>query len=587
MTIFAALTRAYEHLAADPDRGAELPRIGYSAEKIGFLIALNPDGSPADRPHDLRQERGRKLLPRLMNVPQPPKRASGIAPVLLWDKTAYSLGVTASANHRTAKEHAAFKAAHETWLAGTTDAGLQALLHFLRQWQPTDFQRLDWPAEMLDANIIFCLESDRLKRINLHDRPAAQALVAALRGGSDAPQGHCLVSGRHGPIARLHSSIKNVWGAQSAGASIVSFNKDAFTSYGHEQGMNAPVSETVAFAYTTILNHFLASNSNRIQIGDASTVFWAEAKQPESEQFAEEAFSLGLGGVDETAAAKPVGVLLQQLRAGHRLSDLRPDLVQGVRFYVLGLAPNASRLSVRFWIEDDFGVITDRYQRYLQETAIEPAPPGAIPGLWRYLLEAAVLAKRENIPPNLAGDWLRAILAGTRYPDTLQASMLMRLRADGDVNALRVAVLRAHLIRNRDMEVPVALDPECLLPGYLLGRLFAVYERIQSASLGGGVNATIKDRFYASAAAQPRKVFALLDRSVAPHLTKNGKRSAGLRINLEKDVAEIMDRLQPGADPFPATMPSDQQALFALGYYHQRSEYFRKKDTADSQEEAA
>lgn len=587
MTIFAALTRAYEHLATDPDRGAALPRIGYSAEKIGFLIALNPDGSPAGPPHDLRQEQGRKLLPRLMNVPQSVKRTSDIAPNLLWDKSSYVLGITATGKDRTGEEHAAFKAAHEAWLADSSDAGLLAVLHFLRQWQPADFQRLDWPAEMLDANIIFCLETDRLRRINLHDRPAAQALVAALRAGSDAPQGRCLVSGQRGPIARLHSPIKNVWGAQSSGASIVSFNLDAFTSYGHKQGMNAPVSEAVNFAYTTILNHFLASSSNRIQIGDASTVFWAEAAQPEAEQFAEEIFGTGLGGVDETAAAKPVGMLLQQLRAGRRLSDLRPDLVQSVRFYVLGLAPNASRLSVRFWIEDDFGMIADRYQRYLRETAIEPPPPGAIPGLWRYLLEAAVLGKRENIPPNLAGDWLRAILAGTRYPDTLQASMLMRLRADGDVNALRVAVLRAHLIRNRDMEVPVALDPECLLPGYLLGRLFAVYERIQGASLGGGVNATIKDRFYAAAAAQPRKVFALLDRSVAPHLTKIGKRSTGLRINLEKDVAEIMDRLQPGADPFPATMPSDQQALFALGYYHQRSEYFRKKDIATNQEETA
>lgn len=589
MSIFAALADAYEHMAENPALAGQIPRPGYSAQKIDFLIALLPDGSVAGAPHDMRQMQGKKLLPRLMNVPQPTKRTSGIAPNLLWDKSSYVLAVTANGKGRTAEEHAGFKDAHEKWLAGSDDAGLMALLHFLRRWQPEDFVRLGWPTEMLDGNIIFGLESERLQHVYLHDRPAAKALMARLQAGSEAVEGLCLVSGQRGPIARLHPSIKNVWGAQSAGASIVSFNLEAFTSYGHLQGMNAPVSEAMAFAYTTALNHFLASDSNRIQIGDASTVFWAQADMPQQEQAAEELMLAGMGGIDEQAAARPVGVLLQQLRAGRQLREIRPDLVQGVRFFVLGLAPNAARLSVRFWVQDDFAVIAERYQRYLRETAIEPPPRDVIPGLWRYLIETAVLGKRENIPPNLAGEWLRAILSGSRYPDTLQASVLMRLRADGDVNALRVAILRAHLIRNRNMEVPVALDPDCLLPGYLLGRLFAVYERIQRASLGGGVNATIKDRFYAAAAAQPGKVFPSLANIAVHHLAKIGKNNAGWRTNLQNDVADIMDRFQPGADPFPATMPRDQQALFTLGYYHQYRKYFPKKDTASTatQEETA
>ncbi len=604
MSILASLARAY-------DRLPNAPPFGYSSQNIGVIVGLEEDGSVASVTPWLDGE-GKKRKPRTMLVPQPVKRTAGIAPNFLWDKTSYVLGVTAGEGKRTADEHAAFKDRHEKDLAGTDDPGLKALLLFLRQWTPDKFVAPDWTDEMRDQNVVFVLESDRFDNIWLHDRPAAKALWTRVAGGAAADAQTCLVTGEPGPVARLHPAIKGVWGGQSSGGSIVSFNLDAFTSYGHEQGDNAPVSEAAAFAYTTALNRFLERDSkHRIQIGDASTVFWADASNVEwadasNVEVAEAAESLfsrffdpsdkdEAAAEDEKAAAKEIRIVLERLRQGDQtLRELAPKLDEGIRFHVLGLAPNAARISIRFYVVDDFGVLAENYRTFVNDMRIEPPPREPHTPLWRYLVETAVLGKRENVPPNLAGEWMRAILTGTDYPLTLLSTVLSRIRADGEVNALRVGILRALLVRNYDMkpgsgdktrEAPVSLDPENRNKGYLLGRLFATYEQAQSAALGRNVNATIKDKFYGSASATPRNVFPLLERGSANHLSKVGKERPGQRVNLEKTIGGIMEMMAPGDDPFPASLSAADQALFGLGYYHQRGEFFRKRDTGS--EEAA
>ena len=584
MSALASLVRAYDRMA---ERG-EVPPYGYSQEKISFVIPLNSDGTVAHAPIDLRQGEGKKKSARLMAVPQPTKRTSGVEPNFLWDKSAYVLGVTAGEGKRTSREHEAFVGRHRELLASSSDEGLQALLRFLDKWSADRFARLDWPEDMKDQNIVFALEGDRLANIMIHDRPAARDLWARLIAAGEKMSAACLITGEHAPVARLHPAIKGVWDAQSSGASIVSFNLDAFTSYGHEQGENAPVSEAAAFAYTSALNHFLQRNSgHRIQVGDSSTVFWANSSDAGA---ALEAESLFLGFIDareaEAVEEKKVESILAKLRAGRPVEEFKPDLPQGVRFFVLALAPNASRLSVRFYIENDFGVIAERYLRHLDRLRIEPPPKEEAPSMWRMLIETAVLRKPENIQPNLAGEWMRAILTDTPYPLTLLSTLIMRLRADRDVNALRVAILKSILIKNFKMEVPVSFDPECREPGYLLGRLFAVYEQIQTAALGRNVNATIKDKFYGAAAAQPRKVFRMLESGSSNHLSKIGKQKPGLKINLEKAIGAIMEAMSPEGDPFPASLPDKSQALFGLGYYHQRNEFFKKPEKSVPEEAA-
>jgi CRISPR-associated protein Csd1 len=321
MSALASLARAYDRMAARH----EVPAFGYSIQKIGFLISLNADGSLAGAPADLRSGEGKKRIARPLAVPQPVKRTSGIAPNFLWDKTAYVLGVTAVESKRTAAEHKAFIERHRDWLAGSNDEGLVALLRFLESWRPQRFAELVWPEDMKDQNVVFALERERLDNVYIHDRPAARELWARLSAEHDT-KAVCLVSGQSAPVARLHPAIKGVWHAQSSGASIVSFNLDAFTSYGHEQGDNAPVSEAAAFAYTTALNHFLERDSgHRIQLGDASTVFWADAGDTKAAEEAEDIFA-GLVGVDdEKIVNKAVKDTLEKIRAGRAVADIIAD----------------------------------------------------------------------------------------------------------------------------------------------------------------------------------------------------------------------------------------------------------------------
>ncbi|MDB2408095.1 type I-C CRISPR-associated protein Cas8c/Csd1, partial [Jannaschia sp.] len=491
------------------------------------------------------------------------------SPNFLWDKTAYALGRTAGEGKRTEQEHAAFRMRHAEWLEGTEDAGLRAFLAFLDFWDPAGQMPQGWDDDLLDANVAFALESERLAGIRLHDRDAARAAWSATQA-SGAEGSLCLVTGRRAPAARLHPSVKGVWGAQSSGASLVSFNLDAFTSYGHAQGDNAPVSEAAAFAYGTVLNRFLATDSgHRIQIGDASTVFWADASDMAVAKVAEIGFAAFFGAAptaesDDAEQTKKVADKLEHIRQGKPLREIDPVLADGVRFHVLGLAPNAARLSVRFHLEDTFGAITENYQRFLSDTAIEPAPHGPVV-LWRLLAELAVQGKRENVPPGLAGDWMRAILSGGRYPQALLAAALMRVRSDQSVNGLRAGILRAMLTRNQGEEVPVAREIDNEHDAYQLGRLFAVMEAAQYAALGR-VNASIGDRYYASASSTPARVFAPLLRGLRVHIADARKRGQGGWI--EPRVAEIVARLPPD---LPTSLRAVDQGRFAIGYYHEKS----------------
>lgn len=569
MSLLAALARAYDRL---PDA----PPYGFSSEKIGFCIVLNLDGSVAEM-IDLR-DTDKKRSPRMLLVPQPWKKASGIKPNFLWENTAYALGVTAGDDKRTAQEHAAFKGKHSEWLAGTNNAGLMALKRFLSTWNPERFLSENWPADMLDQAVVFGL-SGSVRDGFLHDAEVAGAMWERIKLSEALPDARCLVSGSVGPIARLHPSVKGVWGAQSSGASIVSFNDDAYESYGHKQGDNAPVSEAAAFAYTTALNRFLEKDSgHRIQIGDASTVFWADADSALAEE-AETCFAAYVdpAASNQTAPSKIAGKL-EAIRKGLRLNQVMPEL-EDVPFHVLGLSPNAARLSVRFYWTSNFGTLTANYQRFLADTKLDPPPRDGWPPLWRYLIELAVQGKRENVPPLIAGDWMRAILTGAAYPLTLLSITLMRIRADGEVDALRAAILKSVLIRNFNKEAPVALDPEFKeSKGYLLGRLFAAYEQVQRAALGSNVNATIKDKFYGAASASPQKVFATLNSGAQNHFAKLRKVNPGWAFNLDELIRSILDQMSPGNDPIPAFLNAAEQGMFGLGYYHQRSEFFRKRD---------
>jgi len=589
--ILSALNDYYYLLSAQ----GKVPAFGYSNEKISYALLISPDGEVKDV-LDVRNNSGKKPLPALHTVPQPAKRTRGAIPNFLWDKSSYVLGVSDKASERTAQKHKEFKVSHRAWLAGSDDPGLKAVLKFFDCWTPENFSSLPcFKEEMLDANFIFRVDDG--SRQYLHERPAARMLRTQLLDDGEAKKGLCLVTGEHLTPARLHPAIKGVNGAQSFGASIVSFNLDAFTSYGKEQGDNAPVSEAAAFAYTTVLNHLLRRsehNRQRLQIGDTSVVFWALAADAKKAEQAEDLFALMLDPpVDDATETAKLHSVLNGITQGKALREIDPGLDEDTLFYVLGLAPNASRLSIRIWQANTLKVFVDRIAEHYRDLSIEPLPWKSEPALWRLLYATAPSrdgkAKAEDISPLLAGEIMRAILTGSHYPQSLLANVIMRFRADGDISGLRVALCKAVLTRNArlnnrpEKEIPVSLDSSIPDTAYRLGRLFAVLEGVQRAALGNQVNATIRDRYYGAASATPAAVFPVLLRNTQNHLAKVRKEKPGLAHVLDADISEIMSGL---GTSFPKNLSMENQGLFSIGFYHQLQARFAGKDTASKEKTA-
>lgn len=589
--ILQALASYYQRLI---ERGAEgIAPYGYSPEKISYAILLSPEGEVV-QVQDTRDITGKKPKPQVMNVPQPEKRTAGIKSNYLWDKSSYVLGVSANSK-RADKEHDAFKKRHEEVLAGTDDKGLTALLTFLCKWTPEQFCAPNFSDEMLDANFVFRLDGEQAY---LHERPAAQGIRTRLldrdsESESDRVDTMCLVSGERAPVARLHPAIKGVNGAQSSGASIVSFNLDAFTSYGKHQGENAPVSEQAAFSYTTVLNYLLRRsdhNRQRLQVGDTTVVFWAEADDARHVETAELTFADLLNPPPEDdPEAERVRRVLDGIAQGRPLDHIDPGLAPGTRMYVLGLAPNISRLSIRFWQTDTLEVLTRRIAAHREDLRLDPSPWQTAPSVWRLALTTAPSrwseqkkryeADAKHVPPQLVGELMRAILTGNRYPGSLLANVVMRMRTDGDVSGVRVALCKAVLARKLRLqhsqeEIPVSLDMQSTQPAYLLGRLFSVLEHAQRSALGGQVNATIRDRYYGAASATPASIFPVLLRNAQNHMSKLRKERPGQAVNLEKEIQEIVSGLP---ESFPRSLRIEDQGRFAIGYYHQSQAHFRKR----------
>ncbi len=581
--ILQTLNNYYERMASAP--GTTMPSLGTSMENISFALVLAEDGTLVDV-EDLRLQNGKKLHPRKMAVPAPVKRSSGVAANFLWDTTSYVLGLDDKENpERTAQCHAAFVEQLQPY-CDNSDRGLKAVIAFLKSSEVDKIRlRDDWP-EICGTSLVFRLDGTPGF---IHERDAARRAWQDCQNQRKAKSsGQCLVSGKdHQPLARLHPSIKGVRGAQSSGAAIVSFNKNAFESYGKTQSFNSPVSETAAFAYTTALNFLLAADSRqKITIGDTTYIFWAERASPAEAFFANlfdppEKPNAESSNPDDQQTTNQIRGLLKAIRDGRKASDFLPELDEDVQFYILGLAPNASRLSVRFWEANSLGTLLSRVGRHFEQLAIvrqfdnEPE----FPSLWRLLRQTATLGKTENISPVLAGSLTRAVLTGCHYPQNLLTVVLERIRAEHNVTYYRAALLKAYLIRNQKIkEVSVSLDQNRTDRPYLLGRLFAVLEKAQEDAIPNA-NATIKDRYLAAAAATPAQVFHMLLKNSANHIAKLKKDPEKKGRAIHYDI--MTQNIIAGFDDYPKTQTSEEQGLFMIGYYHQRKDFFTRKAQED------
>ena len=579
--ILQTLDAYYRRKQMDPDPSKRLPSFGLEDKEIPFVLDIDEDGRLINIT-DTRSGEGKKKVGQRFLVPQGVKKTSGVAANLLWDTAEYALGIdTRDKPERVAEQHAAFRARIEALPdAAREDAGIGAVLAFLDAFNPELFAGSPAFADIQATNPVmsFRLHSD----LGLVcQRPAVVAATA--NQAEEVPDGMCLVSGAPAAIERLHPAIKGVWGAQTSGANIVSFNLDAFSSYGKAQGANAPLGKAAVFAYTTALNHLLARDSRqRIQVGDASTVFWAEEAHDLENTMADLFGDPPKDNPDKNADA--IKALYASVASG-QFSIGGPD----TRFHVLGLAPNAARISIRFWETATAAELAGRIKQHFDDLGVVHAPhdPEHL-SLFRLLTGVALLNKADNIPPNLGGEVMRSILEGLPYPASLLNLAVVRCRAEQKPTYARAAVIKACLNRHirfrktAEKEFTPMLDPSNNNPAYRLGRLFATLERIQEDAAGGPgkLNATIRDRYYGAASSTPAAVFPTLLRLSKAHL---GKLSAGFAITRERLIGEIMDGFD--ADTFPPRhLALPDQARFALGYYQQRQAFFAKTEPKTPEE---
>lgn len=577
--ILQHLAELYDRLLRD----GEIAPPGWQAKEIAWVVELDAEGAFLHlMPTGEDGKRGRKFV-----VPAEVKRSVNIAANLLWDNAEYVFG--AVRDGATPQQAAKVPARHGDFIkrlkdlppAAQHDAGIKAVRRFL---EGGDFSALHahslWPALAAGgANVSFRLEGDLCLVCERADVQPALSAGADEDGGLDG-QPRCLVSGQHARPAKLHPSIKGIYGGQSSGTSLVSFNLDAFTSHGWEQGDNAPVSEAAARAYTAALNHLLdrgAGDFRRHREGETTFVFWAAAPHEIESLFGEALRDRAEADLDTDG--KPIKMTLDALRRGfveHQGDD--------TGFFVLTLAPNAARLAVKAWHATTVAEVSKRFAAHFDALEIVgrkgDAPP---PKLWRLLAEtqpeADIKRLSETLRSRLSEDIVNAVLdERTPYPATLLARVLERCRRENSARPLRVAIVKAVLSRlphaHQEWSPTVSLDPACTNPGYLLGRLFAVLEYLQYAAQGD-INVTIRDRFYGAAMASPLSTYVQLDQLSKAHLKKLRRDKPGLALALDRDIQTILAPLT-AQNGLPATLSLEDQGRFLLGYHHQRHSHTPK-----------
>lgn len=594
----------YLRMSADPSTG--MPPRFYSVAKVSWEFCISERGDlvsivPLTRMRGKREDAAQEMI-----VPEQKVRTSSPDPNFLCDTCAYVLGLDPSRPEKATEKRRLFVQLHQQALSGVNDAGAVALLAFLERDSGDILVRLPCSAETQESlarggNIVFRLQGDAAR---LHERPVIGGAWRVYRGSDEsAHTTQCLVTGETSPIARVHPQIKGVLGAQSSGAALVGFNQSSFLSYGKDQSYNAPISSEVAAGYVAALNHLLSRENHRLRIADMTVVFWADRPADVEESILAALLdpeSFDLDDATGSSSAEDDGRTAMVRDALIRLRDGRPVVSDGMdggtRFFVLGLSPNNARLSVRFFTADAFGALAERVEQHYRDTAtVQPQGIRRISSLRSFVNQTAALGKPENVPSTLVSSSISAMLKGTPYPSALYQAMLSRIRADGgmvagrDLLYQRVPVLKGYLTRrarlrgevHMERSLTVSLNTMNTDRGYVLGRLFALLEKVQQDAIGKNTNATIRDRYMSAASATPARVFPQLMRLAQFHV---GKAEYGSYA--DSQIAEVLDMIDSDTG-FPRTLDLDEQGQFFIGYYQQKQALYTKKSSNSVKEDSS
>ncbi len=600
--ILQRLAEHYERIAASGDEDGQLAPPGFSRQKISFCIVLEPDGKLNQIKPETVQKGSRHVATSMLLPGQGKPPGQGLNPCFLWDNAAYMLGWVSAPDldaekreKQTARASLAFEAFRKRHLEMEVEIAhpaFGAVCSFLREWSPDKAIEIEETLLRVATNFgVFRIAGEAQY---VHE---SVKLPAGTTGMEDAAnsineEGLCLVTGIRSEIARLHEpKIKGVAGAQSAGALLVSFNAASYESYGKSQSYNAPVSEDAAFRYANALNYLLDRRDRRVSLGDSTVVFWADHASPLEDClsgfFADPLPNDAAVIEEDKERLQQARLLLTQLRDGTGETKNDHDDGQPTKFFLLGLSPNASRISVRLWVEADASELQNRLGQHLRDIALDGNWNDEILTLQR-IVRATGRAEHdakgklksfntENVSPKLAGDLARCVLTGAAYPQSLLSTMLRRIHSDGEVAYARAAAIKACLLRNyrlrgNPLEVSTMLDPNSTDPAYCCGRAFALLEIVQKDSAGDGLNRTIKDSYFSSASTTPSLIFPRLCRLSQHHLAKL---DTGHRIYRERQLGEVLNKLTV----FPRLLSLEDQGKFVLGYFHQTKDiYTSKKD---------
>ena len=593
--ILQSLVEYYEAL----EKKGKITRPGWCKAKISFALDISETGDLLDViPLKIEKQRGKKTVmePLQMEVPEMVTRSSGVSANFLCDNSGYFLGIDNKGKPKRSKEcFAAAKNKHLAILEGIEGTTAGAVRRFFESWNPDSAAEHAAIKESLDeiisgGNLVFCVNGDWAQ-----DEYEIREAWENSRGNAEwENEGICLVTGQKTEISRIHGLIKGVPGAQSSGAALVSFNAPAFESYEKEQSYNAPVGTYAAYAYTTALNHLLADRSHTSQIGDTTVVYWAED--------GDEKYQNIFGGAVEPSVDNQdiIDGVFKSLEAGKPIAvdEVEESLSLEQKFYILGLAPNAARIAVRFFYQDSFGnILRHLKEHYDRMEIVRPAADEMrYMGIWRMLQETVNKKSRDKKPvSNMAGSVYRAVISGGQYPASLFLGVMGRIRAEQDdkdshirkITKGRAAIIKAYLIRSgydKKEEITVSLNEDSRNVAYTLGREFAVLEAIQEEA-NPGINATIKDKYFNSACATPAAIFPVLFKLKNSHIRKISNR--GKVVYFEKLLGELQNRI-PVTDgqmvPCPRRLSLEEQGMFILGYYHQNQKRYEKKVKEEEQD---
>lgn len=578
-----------------------VPPKGWSREKISWEFVIDQEGNlisaipQCDDSHPYMT----------MFVPEHTAKTSGDKVFFLCDSAAIFLGIGTEKNVR---EHKLSSECHQAFLCESDDPAARAVCEFFSREHDNEPAAVACK-ESPDGLAVFRLLGDDSL---VHEREAIRDIwdsrADSWRGSASkkntgkssvGPQMvQCSVTGVMSKPATLFPLLKGVPHAQSTGASLVSFNCDAFCSYGKtkdDQAMNSAMSDAAAFKAGSALRYLMADKRHYIALGIDRLLFWTDREStPELNDIAlflkMDEFEAPATGDEDHALLDELHEKLVAIKDGRSHGDVD----ESTRYYLMCVSPNIARLSVRFFETGTLGDLNRRFGQYLRDIdLVDPLGQGSClrpRSIRTYINQTAPLGKSDNVPETLVASTLRAMLRGDAFPYSLYSQLIERMRVDKGYNSrngkkceamhLRVPMLKACLVRwarlqhdeTTERSLTVSLNEDNDNRGYVLGRLFAALERAQRDALGQNINATIRDRYIGSASTTPARVFPQLLKLAQHHISK--AEYGGVS---ERAIESIMSKID-SAEGFPATLSLSEQGQFYIGYYQQKAAFWTKKD---------